>query len=131
MTFAVLVLTLATGWVENPTIGGDLMISSRGYGFGGGLSLSQSLLSVFLIPAKRRVAKARLQHAIVTVGHATLELVRDVKVAYEGARKVLLSEGLKEGEQVVSQNGLLLSRELRIAQDNAQTGNAASEQGKK
>lgn len=70
------------GLLENPTIGGDLMISTRGNGLGGGLSLSQSLLSVFLIPAKRRVAKARLQQAIVTVGHATLELVRDVKVAY-------------------------------------------------
>jgi membrane fusion protein, heavy metal efflux system len=55
-----------------------------------------------------------------------------VKVLHEGARKVLLSEGLKEGEQVVSQNGLLLSRELRIAQDNAQTGSTpAAEQGKK
>jgi len=70
------------GLLENPMIGGDLMISTRGNGFGGGLSLSQSLLSVFLIPAKRRVAKARLKQAIVTVGHATLELVRDVKVAY-------------------------------------------------
>lgn len=70
------------GLLENPSIGGDLMISTKGNGLGGGLSLSQSLLSVFLIPAKRRVAKARLQHAIVTVGHATLELVRDVKVAY-------------------------------------------------
>jgi cobalt-zinc-cadmium efflux system outer membrane protein len=70
------------GLLENPTIAGDLVFSTRGYGLGGGLSLSQSLLSVFLVPAKRRIAKARLQHAIVTVGHATLELVRDVKVAY-------------------------------------------------
>lgn len=70
------------GLLENPMIGGDLLVSTRGNGLGGGLSLSQSLLSVFLIPAKRRVAKARLRHAVVTVGHATLELVRDVKVAY-------------------------------------------------
>lgn len=70
------------GLLENPTIAGDLVFSTRGYGLGGGLSLSQSLLSVFLVPAKRRIAKARLQQSIVTVGHATLELVRDVKVAY-------------------------------------------------
>lgn len=69
------------GLLENPVIAGDLVFSTKGYGLGGGLSLSQSLLSVFLIPAKRRVAKARLRHAIVTVGQSTLELVRDVKVA--------------------------------------------------
>ncbi|MCX4246433.1 TolC family protein [Paraliomyxa miuraensis] len=70
------------GLLENPVIAGDLVFSTRGNGLGGGLSLSQSLLSVFLIPAKRRVAKARLQHAIVTVAHEALVLVRDVKVAH-------------------------------------------------
>jgi cobalt-zinc-cadmium efflux system outer membrane protein len=70
------------GLLENPVIAGDLVSSTRGFGLGGGLSLSQSLLSVFLIPAKRRVAKVRLQHAIVTVGQATLELACAVKVAH-------------------------------------------------
>lgn len=56
---------------------------------------------------------------------------RDVKVVYDGPRKVLLSEGLKEGEHIVSQNGLLLSRELRIAQDNAEAVQTAAKQGKK
>lgn len=77
------------GLLENPMIAGDLVASTRGFGLGGGLSLSQSLLSVFLIPAKRRVAKAQLQHAIVTVGHATLELVRDVKVAVVGVQAAM------------------------------------------
>jgi len=44
---------------------------------------------------------------------------RDVKVRVEGAQKVLLGEGLQVGEQVVVQNGLLLARELRIAQETA------------
>lgn len=70
------------GLLENPVIAGDLVASTRGFGFGGGLSLSQSLLSVFLIPAKRRLAKAQLQHAIVTVAHEALVLARDVKVAH-------------------------------------------------
>ena len=70
------------GLLQNPVIGGDLVVSSAGNGLGGGLSLSQSLLSVFLIPAKRRVAKARLQAAVLQVADAALELVRDVKVAY-------------------------------------------------
>ena len=44
---------------------------------------------------------------------------RDVKVAYDGAQKVLLSDGLQPGELVVVQNGLLLSRELQIARETA------------
>ena len=71
------------------------------------------------------------QHYVFVQSQPGVFEPRDVKVAYEGAKKVLLSEGLKEGEQVVSQNGLLLSRELRIAQDNAQTGGTTSEQSKK
>ncbi|MCY1004364.1 TolC family protein [Nannocystis pusilla] len=70
------------GLLENPVIAGDLVDSTRGYGLGGGLSLTQSLLSAFLIPAKRRLAQARLNHAIVTVGQAALILARDVKVAF-------------------------------------------------
>lgn len=71
------------------------------------------------------------QHYVFVQSQPGVFEPRDVKVAHEGASKVQLSEGLKEGELVVSQNGLLLSRELRIAQDNAQIGQAASEQGKK
>jgi cobalt-zinc-cadmium efflux system membrane fusion protein len=71
------------------------------------------------------------QHYVFVQSQPGVFEPRDVKVAYEGASKVMLSEGLKEGELVVSQNGLLLSRELRIAQDNAQTGSASPEQGKK
>jgi outer membrane protein, heavy metal efflux system len=74
------------GLLKNPTISGDLVNSTRGNGLGGGLALSQSLLSVFLIPAQRRVAKARLAHAVVTVGQASLVLARDVRVAYVHAQ---------------------------------------------
>ncbi len=70
------------GLLDNPVVGGDLIISTKGNGLGGGVSLSQSLLSAFLIPAKRRIAKAQLQHAIVTVADAALDLARDVKIAF-------------------------------------------------
>ena len=70
------------GLLQNPVISGDLVNSTRGNGLGGGLGLSQSLLSVFLIPAKRSLAKARLRHAVVTVGQAALVLARDVRVAF-------------------------------------------------
>ena len=45
---------------------------------------------------------------------------RSIVVLYEGPKEVLVSEGLQAGERVVVQNGLLLARELRNAQDEAQ-----------
>ena len=51
---------------------------------------------------------------------------RSVVVLHEGPQEVLISEGLKEGEKVVVQNGLLLARELRNAEDGAQQKPAAS-----
>lgn len=65
------------------------------------------------------------QHYVFVQSQAGVFEPRDVKVAYEGAKNVLLSEGLKAGEQVVVQNGLLLARELRIAQDAARTNESA------
>lgn len=61
------------------------------------------------------------QHYVFVQSQAGVFESRDVKVAHEGAKQVLLSEGLKAGEQVVVQNGLLLARELRIAQDTTHT----------
>jgi len=74
------------GLLANPTISGDLVNSTRGNGLGGGLALSQSLLSVFLIPAKRRIAKTRLSQVVVLVGQSALMLARDVRVAYMQAQ---------------------------------------------
>jgi cobalt-zinc-cadmium efflux system outer membrane protein len=82
------------GLLQNPVISGDLVNSTKGNGLGGGLALSQSLLSVFLIPAQRRVAKARLAHAVVLVGQATLMLARDVRVAFVGAQAAEQALGL-------------------------------------
>ncbi len=45
---------------------------------------------------------------------------RSILVLHEGPHEVLISEGLQAGERVVVQNGLLLARELRNAQDEAQ-----------
>ena len=70
------------GLLKNPTIGGDLGFSTRGLGLASGFSLSQSLLSAFLIPAQRRLAKAQLQQAVLGVASRTLELTRDVEVAF-------------------------------------------------
>lgn len=42
---------------------------------------------------------------------------REVELAYEGAKQVVIASGLQAGEQVVSDNALLLARLLRLAQD--------------
>ncbi len=59
------------------------------------------------------------QHYVFVQSQPGVFEPRDVKVSYEGAQRVQLNAGLKEGELVVSQNGLLLARELRIAQEAA------------
>lgn len=65
------------------------------------------------------------QHYVFVQSAPGMFAPRDVKVSYEGPKTVLLSQGLKEGEQVVSQNGLLLARELRIAQEAAHISEVA------
>ncbi len=44
---------------------------------------------------------------------------RRVKLGYEGIKEVLIVNGVQAGEMVVKDNGLLLAREFRIAQENA------------
>jgi len=45
---------------------------------------------------------------------------RLVKLGYEGLQEVLIVDGVKAGEWVVKDNSLLLAREFRIAQEEAQ-----------
>jgi len=82
------------GLLANPVISGDLVNSTKGNGLGGGLALSQSLLSVFLIPAKRRIAKTRLSQVVVRVGQSALVLARDVRIAYVRAQAAEQTTGL-------------------------------------
>jgi cobalt-zinc-cadmium efflux system membrane fusion protein len=44
---------------------------------------------------------------------------RDVTLSYQSPKETVVSSGLEAGEQVVSQNMLLLAREFRSAQDDA------------
>ena len=45
---------------------------------------------------------------------------REVQLSYQGPRETVVSQGLEAGEQIVSENMLLLAREFRTAQDEAQ-----------
>lgn len=49
---------------------------------------------------------------------------REVRVGYEGAKESLVTSGLNVGDVVVSENGLLLAREFRIAEELAKAASA-------
>ena len=53
---------------------------------------------------------------------------REVQLAYEGPKEVIVQSGIQTGESVVVQNSLLLSRLLRIAEEEAR-GNVNSGSG--
>lgn len=55
---------------------------------------------------------------------------REVSLGYEGPKEVVVSRGLEVGEQVVSDNVLLLARAFRIAQDEAQAEKPTEAQAK-
>jgi len=46
-------------------------------------------------------------------------VAREVKLSFNGPHEAVIAEGLKAGEQVVSENALLLARQFRMAQDEA------------
>ena len=46
---------------------------------------------------------------------------REVTLGYQGPKEVVVSRGLEVGEQVVSENVLLLARAFRLAQEDAKT----------
>ena len=49
---------------------------------------------------------------------------REVVLSYQGPREVVVARGLEVGEQVVSENVLLLARQFRLAQDDAKPDGA-------
>ncbi|MES2509148.1 MAG: efflux RND transporter periplasmic adaptor subunit [Pseudomonadota bacterium] len=52
---------------------------------------------------------------------------REVGLSYQGPRETVVSRGLEAGEQVVSENMLLLARQFRTAQDDARPVTAGAE----
>lgn len=69
------------GLIDNPHIGGGPRFSLSGGGVGWEGDAAVNLLQVFLIPLRRKVAKASLRDATLRVAHAVVELDRDVRIA--------------------------------------------------
>jgi cobalt-zinc-cadmium efflux system membrane fusion protein len=59
------------------------------------------------------------KHQVFVQGTAGTFEPREVELAYEGSKTVVVASGLKVGEQVVSENTLLLARLWRLSQDTA------------
>ena len=72
-----------------------------------------------LLPASAVLLRGAEHWAYVQTEPGVFE-PRRVKLGYEGMQNVLVIDGLKAGEQVVKENGLLLARQFRQAQEEAQ-----------
>ncbi|MDW5441273.1 efflux RND transporter periplasmic adaptor subunit [Polaromonas sp. SM01] len=71
-----------------------------------------------LIPAQA-VSLWGTQHMVLVQVQPGVFESREVVLSYEGPREAVVSRGLEAGEQVVSENTLLLAREFRQAQEDA------------
>jgi cobalt-zinc-cadmium efflux system membrane fusion protein len=76
------------------------------------------------VPASAVVLMGK-QHIVFVQTSKGVYGPRQVTLSQEGPVKVVLSQGLQIGEEVVVQNGLLLARELRIAKESAAITGAA------
>lgn len=70
------------------------------------------------VPAAAVFLRGKQQYVFVQTAPGVFA-PREVHVVHEGSQTVWVGEGLQAGEQVVVQNGLLLARELRLAQETA------------
>lgn len=61
------------------------------------------------------------KHQVFVQGAAGTFEPREVELGYEGSKTIVISSGLKAGEQVVSENALLLARLWRLSQETGTT----------
>ena len=85
----------------------------------GTVRVERKLAAGVLVPASAVQLRGVEHWAYVQTEPGVFE-PRLVKLGYEGLRDVLITSGVKAGEWVVKENSLLLAREFRIAQEEAQ-----------
>lgn len=69
-----------------------------------------------VVPASGVFLRGTQHRVFVETAPGTYE-VREVVLTYEGSKESVISSGLVVGDKVVSENGLLLGREFRMAAD--------------
>lgn len=91
--------------------------------------IERALGAGVVIPAQAVSVRGAQHSVIVRVQPGVFE-TRDIKLAYEGPREAVVSHGLEVGEQVVTDNMLLLARQFRLAQDDAKEETTKPESAK-
>ena len=79
-----------------------------------------------VIPATATLLQGA-QHWVFVQTRAGEFAPRRVELSYEGSREVVVSQGLQAGEQVVTENALLLARQFRLARGEARAGSGTTE----
>ena len=80
--------------------------------------VERTLGSGVLVPATAVSLRGAQHWVMVQVQPGVFE-PRDVAVGYQGPREVLVTRGLEAGDQVVSDNLLLLARQYSLAREGA------------
>jgi cobalt-zinc-cadmium efflux system membrane fusion protein len=106
------------GYVPNAsrTLRAEMLATAR---------FERSVGSGVMVPAQA-VRLAGSQHSVFVQSAPGVFEPREVKIAWQGPKQVLVSRGLEVGEQVVSSNMLLLARMYRLAQEETNSAAAAS-----
>jgi cobalt-zinc-cadmium efflux system membrane fusion protein len=78
-----------------------------------------------VVPATAVLLRGTRQSAFVETRPGEFER-RALELDYEGPQQVVVSSGLKAGEQVVVENALLLARLLRLAEEEARTSSGTN-----
>ena len=76
-----------------------------------------------LVPASAVLLNG-IRHSVFVQTQPGVFEPRDVELGYQGPREVVVSRGLEVGEQVVSNNVLLLARQFSLAQEEAKPAEA-------
>ena len=88
--------------------------------------IQRKLAEGVMVPASAVFLRGTSHWVFVQSSPGTFE-PKEVKVGYEGAKASLVTSGLSAADLVVSENGLLLAREFRIAEEAAKAAAAHHE----
>jgi cobalt-zinc-cadmium efflux system membrane fusion protein len=78
-----------------------------------------------MVPASGVFLRGATHWVFLQTAPGTFE-PKEVTVGHEGAKETLISQGLSAGDVVVSENGLLLAREFRIAEEASKAAPSAA-----
>lgn len=94
--------------------------------------IRQSFPKGVVVPATA-VTLRGTRHAVFVQTQPGVFEPRDITLAYEGPKEVVISQGLQAGEQVVAENALLLARQFHVAQEDSmgRASDAANKAGNK